>query len=187
MTKARKFWYYLRFSEFVYYFASVMSVSVIDVFEFCRHYAHQEGELKVADSERVLAECVDEAGVLSWCLDGGRSGLGFPQLRVTVKGVVNLLCQRCLTPFFYTIDSETVLMLARSEEQADEIESMLEDEAIDVIVGQKALDVMALVEDEILLSLPGAPKHVTCPDVVAAENVKGEVVDSPFAFLKNLQ
>ncbi len=160
---------------------------MIDAFEFCRHYGHQEGELKVADSERILAECVDEVGVLSWCLDGEKSELGFPQLRVTVKGVINLLCQRCLTPFAYTVDSEALLILARSEAQADEIDSMLEDETIDVIVGQKALDVMLLVEDEILLSLPAAPKHVVCPDVVAAEKAKGDVIDSPFARLKNLQ
>lgn len=163
-----------------------MNAFVIDAFEFCRHKERRQGEIAVADSARLSGECVDKSAVLSWSIEGGASGLGFPQLTLSVSGSVSLLCQRCLTPCAFDIASESILVLAKDDVQADEIESMLDDDTIDVIVGSKAMDVMALIEDEVLLAIPLAPKHEVCPDASALEALNGARKSSPFDVLKRL-
>ena len=112
--------------------------------------------------------------------------MGFPQMTLSVSGTVQLICQRCLTPFAYHIDASTLLMLGKDDEQADEIEEMLDDETIDVIVGTRTMNLMDLVEDEALLALPHTPKHEVCPDTALLDAAKSEK-KSPFDALKGLK
>lgn len=167
-----------------------MSAFVIDAFEFSRLKGQAEGELAVADMARLAGETVDRAGTIKWSLSGGADKLGHPQLKLSVSGQVNLVCQRCLTAMPFEVSSESVLVLAKDEESADAIEEVLDDESVDVIVGEAEFNVAYLVEDEALLALPVAPKHESCPAQAlpgsGAEAVATEKV-SPFSVLKNLK
>ncbi|WP_200907722.1 YceD family protein [Herbaspirillum hiltneri] len=167
-----------------------MSAFVIDAFEFSRLKEQAEGELAVADMARLAGETVDRAGTIKWSLSGGADKLGHPQLKLSVSGQVNLVCQRCLTAMPFEVSSESVLVLAKDEESADAIEEVLDDESVDVIVGEAEFNVGYLVEDEALLALPVAPKHESCPAQAlpgsGAEAAATEKV-SPFSVLKNLK
>ncbi|NMM27303.1 MAG: DUF177 domain-containing protein [Glaciimonas sp.] len=163
-----------------------MNAFVIDAFEFCRLKEHRQGEIAVADSSRLSSECDDKSAVLFWSIDGRTSSLGFEQLTLCVSGSVSLLCQRCLTSCTFDIASESSLILAKDEVHADEIEAMLDDDAIDVIVGSKELDVVVLIEDEVLLAIPLSPKHQVCPDLAALKALNGAKKSSPFDVLKRL-
>jgi uncharacterized protein len=164
-----------------------MSALVIDAFEFCRLKERLEGETAVADLKRLAADCVRPATILRWSLVGGANALGYPQLTMSVAGTVQVMCQRCMTPYDYSFDSESVLVLAKSEEQADEIEEAIADDTIDVIVGSKTMNVMELVEDEALLALPLSPRHEVCPDTTALDAVNERKQPSPFDVLKNIK
>lgn len=164
-----------------------MNASVIDAFEFCRRKEYLEGEIAVADLPRVAKESVDRFGAVRWSLQGGSNGLGHPQMVLSVAGSVQLLCQRCLTPFVFDIGSESVLILAKDEGSADEIEALLADESIEVIVGSRVLNVVELVEDEVLLAIPLSPKHDACPDQLVPGASQDAMPLSPFAVLKNLK
>ena len=163
-----------------------MSAFVIDAFEFCRNNGHREGVTPVAEMTRLSADCADKSGEIAWAIDGGQTRQGSPMLTLSVSGTVQLACQRCLTPFGYEIDSSTVLVLGKDDEEADEIEEILDDESIDVIVGSHACDIRDLLEDEALLALPQAPKHEVCPDTTLLDAVKSEKL-SPFAALIGLK
>jgi uncharacterized protein len=106
-------------------------------------------------------------------------------LSMTVQGEVRLICQRCLTPFAQSIDSQSRLVLAADEAQAEHIEERLDDESIDVIVGSATMDLLVLVEDEALLSLPLSPRHEVCPE--GAQLTVDNKLESPFAILKKLK
>ena len=167
-----------------------MSAFVIDAFEFCRNSGHREGVTPVAEMTRLAAECADKSGEASgqirWSIDGGLTRQGYPSMTLAVAGPVKLVCQRCLTPMDYEIDSSTMLVLGKDDEDADGIEEVLDDESIDVIVGSRECDIRQLLEDEALLALPQAPKHEVCPDTKLLDGLKTEKV-SPFAALKNLK
>ena len=166
-----------------------MSPFVIDAFEFSRLKEQREGERAVAEFGRLTEEIADTSGTMQWSLQGGTHATGVPLLQLTVRGTVQLMCQRCLTPYAFHVDTESVLALAKSEEAADELESILDDEEIDVIVGSKSLNIIDLVEDDALLAIPLSPKHDVCPDQVGQGSEAPVEVKktSPFEVLKNKQ
>jgi len=110
-------------------------------------------------------------------------------LHLSVQANVQLMCQRCLTPFTFEIESESELVLAKSEDAADELEEKLADDDVDVIVGSKTLNFIDLIEDEVLLEIPLSPRHVICPDQVGqnVETAASVKKTSPFEVLKNKQ
>jgi uncharacterized protein len=164
-----------------------MNAFVIDAFQFCRQQEHREGEIPVAELSRLAAESVDRAGMVRWSLQGGSDSHGHPQLTLSIAGQVNVTCQRCLSPYACDVTSESVMVLARSEEEADEIDRLLEDESIDVIVGSAAFNIVELIEDEALLAIPLSPRHETCPAQLVPELPRNEGKVSPFAVLKDLK
>lgn len=164
-----------------------MNALVIDAFEFCRLKQQAQGEIPVAELGRLAQETVDRSGTISWSLTGDIDKLGHAQLSLAVSGVVNLICQRCLTALPFEIDSKSLLVLAKDEAQADEVEELLDDDGIDVIVGSADFDVINLIEDEALLELPVAAKHDVCPDGEVSAGVQGTERASPFAVLKKLK
>ena len=162
-----------------------MSASTINSLEFCRLAEKASGTTPVAEFARLRADLHDASGELSWAFQGGRHSEGLPQLSLTVEGEVRLVCQRCLTPFTQQINAESRLVLVTDEAQAEATEERLDDESIDVIVGSTAMDLLALVEDEALLSLPLSPRHEVCPE--GSEAVINSKLESPFAILKKLK
>lgn len=164
-----------------------MKAFAIDAFDFCRLKEHAEGEVAVAELARLVQECADQSGLLRWSLRGSSDQFGYPRLDLSVSGSVQLMCQRCLLPFQHDVATRSALVLAQDEAGADEIEELLADDAVDVIVGSRQMDVMALIEDEALLALPPAPRHDICPDAVAVERLEGVKKPSPFAVLKDLK
>jgi uncharacterized protein len=164
-----------------------MSAFVIDAFAYARHKERREGDAPVADLGRLADESADRSGALHWVLVGGVDQLGHAQLTMSVSGSMKIMCQRCLTPFSFDIDAESVLILAKDEESADEIDALLDNEEIDVIVGTKSLNIIELVEDEALLALPLSPKHPVCPDQSAHDGLKNVKKESPFAMLKKMK
>ena len=164
-----------------------MNAVVIDTFEFSRKKERLEGEQAVADFARLREEVADASGAVQWAVQGGAHALGHPQMTLSVKAEVKLMCQRCLTPFAYGIESQTTLVLAKDEEAADELEDKLADEDLDVIAGSKIMNVLDLVEDDVLLAIPLSPKHERCPDQAGAEFGGTDKRVSPFDVLKNKQ
>ncbi len=162
-----------------------MDAFVIDAFEFCRLRESREGELAVAELSRLAVELAAPSGVISWSLAGSEAGLGHPQLALSVSGPVKLLCQRCLTPFEFGIHSQSILLLAKDEAAADHIENLLEDEAIDVIVGSRQLDIRQLIEDDALLALPLSPRHDSCEEHESVKLAAAGKKPSPFDALKS--
>lgn len=165
-----------------------MDMLTIDGFAFCRRGELREGEFKVAELARLAGETADESGVLEWSVQGGNDLHGNPKLELSVSGSVNLMCQRCLVPYAFDIDSQSTLVLAKDEQSVDALEELLDDDSIDVVAGDKAFSIAELIEDEALLMLPVSPRHETCPDEVSLKAMMrdGEKL-SPFAVLKNIK
>lgn len=183
LTNKGKACYYRRFSGFTWR----MNAYLIDSFEFCRLKERREGEIDVSNLPRLAAELQDDSGSLRWALAGGADRFGHLQLTLAVSGLVHLRCQRCLTPFAFTVDSESVLILASDDANADEIDASLEDDEVDVIVGSSATDVAGLIEDEVLLAMPLSPRHNVCPDDPMLDAGKSGEKYSPFSVLNKLK
>lgn len=121
---------------------------------------------------------------LKLVLAGERSSDGLSWLSLAVSGSVSLVCQRCLLSMPVPFAASTRFRLvAQGEAWPDE---GLEDDGFDALGVEGALDLIALVEDEVLLSLPLAPRHDRCelPGGVGAD---GSEKPHPFAGLAKLK
>ncbi len=167
--------------------AKSMSAYVIDAFEFTRLKERREGDVSVSSMTRLAADTLNTSTSLHWSLQGGTDTLNHPQLIMSLAGHVDLMCQRCMTPLKFAIESESVLILAKNDERADEIDALLADDTVDVIVVLKTMNVLDLIEDEALLAIPLAPKHDVCPDNAALGDLMSAKKPSPFAVLKRLK
>jgi uncharacterized protein len=162
----------------------------IDAFAFCRDGEQREGQFGLSELPRLRSECVSGQGEVGWELAGSSQLSGQPALHLTIDGTIQLMCQRCLTPLEFQIQSTSTILLAKDESAADEIEATLDDDEIEVVVGSKTFDVMALIEDEALLAIPLSPKHEVCPVEVKLNAEKPDTFaigkkESPFAGLKD--
>lgn len=163
-----------------------MTAKAIDLFEFCRHKQQLSGHVPISELVRLSAELADNNGELAWSLYGSQHETGAAQLTLQLEGEVHLNCQRCLTAYPLAIASKSLLVLAKTEAEADETEARLDDDSIDVIVPSSSQDLMVLVEDEALLALPLSPRHEKCP-AGAASGATNDKAESPFAVLKKLK
>ena len=150
----------------------------IDLFEFARLGGRVSGQLALADMCRV--DTPERSGALDWkaaIASGGRHGL--PQLDLDIDGTIELVCQRCLQAMTHGIAIRSHFLIAPDEESAAAFD---DDDTYDAIVGASDFDLDALIEDEVILSLPIAPRHEVCPD----EGTRPSYADekpSPFAAL----
>ena len=136
---------------------------VIDSLSFAREGKALQGELPVSGLERLHDALAEIAGSVVFRLAGRMSRQDKPQLVLEVTGQVPVICQRCLGRLDYPLSIDSVLELIADE--VDLSQDELEDDTRDFLPVARELDVAELVEDEILLALPVAPrtKNVVCP------------------------
>jgi uncharacterized protein len=134
----------------------------IDGFAFARDGGKLQFECRSQAFDRIadqLVELTNEQGVISVTVTGCRDSEGVASLKLSLRGCVGLACQRCLGAMAWPVDMDRELILVRREDQIPDDEL---DDDVDVIVGSNAMPVLALVEDELILSLPIAPMHDEC-------------------------
>ncbi len=157
-------------------------MDVIDSQVFAREGGSLQGELPVAALTRLLDLLAASDGSLTYRIQGRMGPCKRPQLLVEVDGVLSLCCQRCLEAIDYPIEVRSLLEFVDND--GDLTQEELEDDSRDFLPDQKELDVAVLIEDEILLALPLAPRHDHC---VLPGAAPGSANVSPFSVLAGLQ
>ena len=155
--------------------------TVIDSLEFARAAQELRGRLPVTNLVRLQDCLVDADGSVDFVVKGGRDAERRPILALEISGLLHLQCQGCLGPLDYPLQlSNTLLLVRRGEDLGADAD---DPEAADCIEADPALDLAPLIEDEILLSLPFAPRHAdgSCQSVLSAMRREGS---APAAFAK---
>ena len=151
----------------------------IDSIDFARNGRELCDEIPVVALSRLSDMLANSEGKLSYKLLGAQQDDTF-SLDISLKGTCNLRCQRCLGEFSYPLEMTSHLQLVSADKLA---ETEAEDE--DAIEATSQLDVLALIEDEVLLGLPFAPKH---PDGMCSAPLKDlQQSANPFAVLAVLK
>lgn len=130
--------------------------TVVDSLEFARTGQTLRGSLPLAGFNRLKDSLADAPGTVEFEVRGGQDARQRPILTVAIVGMLRLQCQRCLEALDHPLHVvNTLLLVAGGETAARE----LDDEDIEWIEASREFDLAVLVEDEILLSLPYAPRH----------------------------
>ncbi|MDY3331673.1 MAG: YceD family protein [Pelistega sp.] len=164
----------------------------VDLMDLVRLSQEVQGRVPVTVFSRLAEDLPEQVELtdVEWSIRGHQKPYG-PAL-VTLRVVANpqLTCQRCLDLFHYAVDTEVVLEVVTSVKalNADVDESgEIDSQAYDKILANKPIDILELVEDELILSLPYIPKHEECPELVELPEDNLEKKPSPFAVLEKLK
>ena len=91
--------------------------------------------------------------------------------RLQVKAALVCSCERCLSPVTIAVDGQRAFESFSTASLADRRARQLEEsgtpdpdaDQLDLVTFEDGASLLALIEDELLLALPMAPKHETCP------------------------
>ncbi|HTY02471.1 MAG TPA: YceD family protein [Rhodocyclaceae bacterium] len=155
--------------------------AAIDSLAFSSDGRALAGRVAVAALPRLQDSLADSDGWLRYEVRGTRDRDGKSWLSVRVVGQVNVVCQRCLAKLEFPVDVRSRLLLVPPgrpwPDESDEDE-------FDAIAAEQELALLPLIEDEVLLALPIAPRHEFC--AVQGPTV-AEHEPSPFAVLAKLK
>jgi uncharacterized protein len=170
----------------------------IDTTEFTRSGGELAAEQSPLDFPRLRDLLADDEGTLAWRLAGERrtrpEGGTDAFLTLRLSGTVHLTCVRCLEPVAATLEAERLFKIAATETLAEREDA--DSEAYDVLSASPRMEVLELVEDELIMALPIAPRHEDCRLPAAAArgdsmSAPGEEADgqrpNPFAVLAGLR
>jgi len=154
---------------------------VIDGYEFAASRSRLSGVCPIADFARLSPLLSSNVGALEYSLEGLPDAQDRAALHLRIRGALQLRCQRCLAPLEFPLRIHAVLVLARSQAEIDALP--VEAEGPDWLVATKAMEVHELLEDELLLAVPYAPRHERC---TAQARAGAAASASPFADLRGM-
>lgn len=150
----------------------------LDVRRFAEEGGALSGREPVEKHERLMAETQGRGSgsTVVWSAAGEIRNPGHvhPEiwLHMRAQTVLPLTCQRCLGPVDVELAVDRSFRFVPDEEMAAAQDDQSEE---DVLVLSRSFDLVALVEDELLMEMPLAPRHDVCP-----EPVKLSVADPDF-------
>jgi uncharacterized protein len=168
----------------------------LDVKSFAEDGAVISGEEPVQQHERLMAETEGRgaASPVAWAATGE---LRNPRhvhpeiwLHLQASAVLPLTCQRCLGPVDVAVAVERSFRFVPDEDMAAAQDDQSEE---DVLALSRSFDLVELVEDELLMEMPLAPRHEVCPEpvklAVADEEFEAALGrrENPFAMLGKLK
>jgi len=158
----------------------------IDSLDFARNGQQITGEVLVNQLSRLSDVFEYKQDVLQYTVTGRIGLYEIPQLDLQLAGTGQIICQRCLHGMTYAISVSNSICL-RTQAQLDELDDSDLDEEYESVLADARLDVWQLLEEEILLSLPIAPKHLLgeCQTVNGSQPQQKE--SHPFAALAKLK
>ena len=136
---------------------------VINSTEFARNGESLQGRVAVEKLDRLRGALFADEGALDYTLTGWCGEQGDLLLGCAVTGVLQLRCQRCLGALAFSVSLDVKLKLAEDglalADLVDE-DGFSQLDGADSIRAEPGLNVLALVEDEVLLGLPMVPMHL---------------------------
>ncbi|AMO22115.1 YceD family protein [Ramlibacter tataouinensis] len=167
----------------------------LDVQAFAEDGGELSGQEPLRAYPRLLAETQgrDPDSPVSWTASAEMRNPRHvhPQvwLHLKAQAQLSLTCQRCLAPVEMPVEVDRSFRFVADEDRAAAEDDQSEE---DVLALSRAFDLVELVEDELLMDLPLAPRHDNCPPVsvkLGEEDLDaaGPERENPFAVLGKLK
>ena len=164
----------------------------LDVKAFALAGGAISGRERLGTNERLMAQTLGQGADLpiDWSVRGELRNPEHlqPEVWLHLQGdaVLSLTCQRCLGPLLVPVAVKRSFRFVSDESVAAAQDNECEE---DVLALSRGFDLIELLEDELLMDLPVAPRHDVCPipvklAVVDADFEAAEAArENPFAVL----
>jgi uncharacterized protein len=166
---------------------------IIDTSAFSRSAGRIEGAVSLAGMERLATSLREPGGEILLECEGRPDGRGRPALRMQLSGRLELRCDRCGGPLLHDVDVDREFYFVRdmAELQAIPVDPL---EVGEGLVGSERFELIPLIEEELILSLPISPRHEGCDPQpgfgrggLHHDGASGEPEENPFAALQKLR
>ncbi|WNK21456.1 YceD family protein [Halomonas piscis] len=152
-----------------------------------------EGRVALSGLSRLAEEAGPQSGDCRVVLEFGIDAQGRREIHGSLEASLMLACRRCLVPIEHPVKSDFLLGMVADEALAGELPASHEP----VLVENEQLNLLTLVEDELILSLPQVIYHDEADCLVPAEQLVSKADeaeedeaasdDNPFAVLRTLK
>lgn len=167
------------------------SANIIDgPYKLAKQHHAMRGTVALSDMERVSKLLVKSDGELEYRLSFALDADEVCVITGYIRGQLDMCCQRCLRAFCYDMQSEFIVSPVLSDSEA----KLLSSEYEPVIMHDDRLDILALLEDELILALPQVPMHdvgdISCKPMLAVTNDREHAVqdmNNPFQILQEVK
>ena len=134
-----------------------------------------DGELRVAELTRLKASLhADCDATVTVALKFACAADGRARMQLAFAATLSLTCQRCLEPVEQVVDETVEWIVVGSEAEAARVADELEP----LVLAEDRFQPATLVEDELIVSLPMAPRHASIDECGAlAQNLDGILKD----------
>jgi uncharacterized protein len=156
--------------------------AIIDGLEFARGGRRLAGQVPLSALSRLADSLVDTTGTLDSELVGAQDDEGKCWLTLRLSGRLPVRCQRCLEAVMLPLAVTNRLLLVPPGKAWPDDE--LVEDGFDAVAAEKETALLPLIEDEVLLTLPIAPRHETCEPPAPLVDEHGP---SPFAALAQIK
>ncbi len=168
----------------------------IDNLAFAKKNEHLEGSLSLAECPR-LSELLQAAetnqaskddaskteAAVHYVLQGQTDSVGQHYLHLTLTTNLTTTCQRCLNAMPLNLALNYNYLIGDVNLNDMEASDIEDSDDIDLQEASQTMDIIALIEDEIIMAMPIAPIHdKDCGAIVTQSGEK----PNPFAALKGL-
>ncbi|MEH6550858.1 MAG: YceD family protein [Pseudomonadales bacterium] len=163
-----------------------------EIRKLAAHNAIIQGELKAAELARFAKALTDDGGIISYRLAVRYNEEYRPLIEGTVSARVTVQCQRCLEPMEVDLASDLTWRVVWTDEQAKHLDRDIEP----LIAPEGIVDLLAALEDELLLCLPYVSYHepsecnekeVYISGEIASEETESNDQANPFKLLESLK
>jgi len=117
-----------------------------------------EGIASVAAMPRLVSLLADDTGEIQVSLQFATDEQRLRTATGSARGQVNVTCQRCLEPVAVEVEATVALAVVLNEEQAKNLPRYYDP----LIVEAEDVELLSLIEDELILSLPLVAYHEDC-------------------------
>jgi len=123
------------------------------------------------------------SGSIFYKLQGETNRLGQQILHLNINANLATACQRCLNEMPLSLNLNFKYLIGDVSDNEFEVIDVDNSDDFDLQQASQTMDVIALIEDEIIIAIPISPMHEdTCKELVTQSGEK----TNPFAVLKRL-
>ncbi|MDP1659490.1 MAG: YceD family protein [Methylotenera sp.] len=166
---------------------------LIDNLAFSKKNEYLKGELPLEDCPRLYellkpsnvdsVQNLSALGSIGYVLQGKTDAVGQHLLHLSLTTNITTICQRCLSKMPLKLNLSFSYLIGNVSDTDAEAVDIDNSDDFDLQQASKSMDVVALIEDEIIMAMPIAPKHAEgCIELVTQSGEN----PNPFAALKGL-
>lgn len=145
--------------------------------------AAEESQAPKSDAPANKVQASNAESAVHYVLQGKLDSVGQHYLHLTLTANLTTTCQRCLNAMPLKLALSYSYLIGDVDLNDVEASNIEDSDDIDLQEASQAMDVIALIEDEIIMAMPIAPIHdKDCGAIVSQSGEK----PNPFAVLKGL-